>query len=147
MKIVGFFWIILAAVAMWTGEAWAQAGGVFQGGQKFVTMTTVSTNCGTIAIPGPHQILEITPENSSATFMVLHLYDIASTPVAGALAGQIGAYLFPTEASGQGMGLPVNLGALGASVNNGIGYCITGGLPLADATNGAVGGVVNWTVK
>ena len=138
--------MVASIYGVWVSErgALAQAGGVFQGGQKFVTITTASTNCQMIAIPGPHQILEISLQTSQATVMYLHLYDIATVPVAGALPGQIGVYTIPGNT---GNGFPTNLGPLGASVQNGIGFCITANPALADATVSAAGGLVNWTVK
>lgn len=129
------------------GAAAAQSGGVFMGGQKFVTLTAATTNCQTIAIPGPHQIVEISLQSTSATNNFLHLYDLATTPVAGALPGQIGVYVLPGVGANVAGGFAANLGSLSASVVNGIAFCITGGLPLADASAGSVGGVVNWTVK
>jgi hypothetical protein len=148
--------LLFAAGAALVPPAHSQ-GGVFQGGQKFYFLTTASTNCGNLAtattagsyVPGPHQIIEIWGMNTSAaSMMYLKLYDTSTTPVAGSLTGMIGIYPLPAAtATVLGIQTSPQLGALGASVQNGLGWCITGLIAANDTTVGVAGGVVNFTIK
>lgn len=141
-------WLALVAGAVFLHPVHAQQSGVFAGGQKFVVLTTASTNSQLIGIPGPHQLLEVTTINSVATQMGVKLYDASSAPTCS--APPIAYYIVAGAVAPATGTVPINLAPLGATFQNGIGICIVAvGVPptLADTGNAVAGLVLNLTIK
>lgn len=137
--------LAMLLIACFMHGAHAQQG-VFSGGQKFVVISTVSTNSQMIGLPGPHQLLEVSGYNTGPTlFMDLKLYDTSAPPVCSSATTLVGIY--PIGPAGR---IEVTLGPLGATFKNGIGICIVANAApatLIESGNSDANEVLNFTIK
>jgi hypothetical protein len=106
-------------------------------------LSTASTN-STLVKSGPGQITAMVLTNITTSAYVLKLYDLAVAPTCGTSTPKWRVSI-PTSSTA-GSGIAVNLGNPLQFIN-GIGFCITGGLPDSDSTSAAVGVSINLGIK
>lgn len=128
-----------ALLCVAAGSAWAQSGGAPK-----VYLSAASTNC-TLIVTGAHTLSMVLPLNTTTTTYYLKMFDKATAPVAGTDT-PIQDYPVPWGSNNSvgGVALPL---PLGLRFTKGVGFCLTGGIALNDATNAAIGVALNFGVQ
>jgi hypothetical protein len=106
--------------------------------------SAASTNA-TLVVAGSVQVRVIVTINTTAALYYLKLYDKVSAPVCGTDPVVFKAAVpFGASSAGSGFVVPI---PDGMQFQQGLGFCLTGGLADSDATVAATGVTINFAVK
>ena len=104
-------------------------------------LSTVSTN-SELVNAGATRLTVIVPLNTTTTLYYLKLYDKATAPTCGTDT-PVQTFPVPFGGSNAGGGIALPLPPGGLSFQNGLGFCLTGGIADNDAANAAAGVAIN----
>jgi|SRR5579883_1819922 hypothetical protein len=118
--------------------------GSLAGALPYHYLSGASTN-GTTVVARPGNVYSIVAVNTTTTLYYLKFYDTSSTPTCNS-STVVQTYAIPFGASSAGGGFALSL-PVGMRFDNGISFCITGGIADNDNTNAAAGVSLSLTYR
>jgi hypothetical protein len=131
--------IVIVTFVLYSFPAHAQSSSWSNGGAASHYLSAASTN-STLVSSGKRNIMNVVATNTTATTYYLKLYDKATAPTCGT---DTPIQTYPIAA---GQTTPL-VSPNGIAVVSGVGFCLTGALPDADATSAATGVAINFVYK
>lgn len=107
-------------------------------------LSAASTN-STLVRGAPAALYSVVAVNTTAAIYYLKLYDKATAPTCGTDV-PVATYPIPFGSASSGGGFVIGRGTA-AGFNNGLGFCLTGGIADNDVANAAAGIAINLEVR
>ena len=105
---------------------------------------SAASNNATLVSSGAHTVYALALINTTATVYYFRLYDSGSAPSCSSATGVVDNLPVPANANGAGVVIPLEVGA---SLANGLAFCLTGGGGDNDNSDAAAGVYVNLWYK